>query len=236
MLGKAQSARDDTVMVLGCNAHRGTSIRAVLALLVVAAPVQAGLLEVRLEQVDGQPLAGAVVTLTAADAARPPSPPIDGVMDQIDRTFVPDVLVVPVGSRVSFPNSDSISHQVYSFSPARRFQLPLYRGQPHPPVTFDQPGLVTLGCNIHDEMRAYIVVTDGQYYGRSDERGYWRVGEIEPGEYTLRVWHPRWRESNGFTERRLRIAGAVQGPIVVRASSALRPPPRAPKPAGWDAY
>ena len=78
--------------------------------------------------------------------------------------FVPDLLVVPVGSTVSFPNSDSVSHQIYSFSAAKRFQLPLYRGKPYPPRLFDQAGLVMLGCNIHDWMIAYIDVTDAPFY------------------------------------------------------------------------
>ena len=89
-------------------------------------------------------------------------------MDQVNLAFVPDVLVIPVHSTVQFPNSDAISHQVYSFSSARSFQLPLYRGKPYPPVTFDQPGIVTLGCNIHDNMSSYIVVTAAPFFGRTD--------------------------------------------------------------------
>ena len=96
----------------------------------------------------------------------------------VDLNFVPDVTVVPVGSSVSFPNSDDVSHQVYSFSPARRFQLPLYRGKPHAPVVFDQPGIVTLGCNIHDNMVAYIVVTPAPFYGRTDQRGGWVIPNL----------------------------------------------------------
>ena len=75
---------------------------------------------------------------------------------------------VGVGTRVEFPNNDSVSHQVYSFSPAKRFQLPLYKGEIHPPVTFDQPGLVVLGCNIHDSMVGYIYVTDAPYFGTTE--------------------------------------------------------------------
>ena len=105
---------------------------------------------------------------------------VHAVMDQLDRAFVPDLLVVPVGSTVSFPNSDSVSHQIYSFSSAKRFQLPLYRGKPYPPVLFDQTGVVTLGCNIHDEMLAYLVVTDAPYFGRSDRAGSWSA-ELGPG-------------------------------------------------------
>jgi plastocyanin len=103
-------------------------------------------------QRDGKTLAGAVVTVEAESPAMPATPPAKATMDQVDLAFVPDVLVVPVHSTVQFPNSDAVSHQVYSFSSARRFQLPLYRGKPYPPVTFDQPGIVTLGCNIHDNM------------------------------------------------------------------------------------
>ena len=87
------------------------------------------------------------------------------------------MLVIPVHSTVQFPNSDAISHQVYSFSSARQFQLPLYRGKPYPPVQFDQPGVVTLGCNIHDNMLAYIVVTAAPFFGRTDADGEWMRAE-----------------------------------------------------------
>ena len=105
-------------------------------------------------------------------------------MDQVDRAFAPDLLVIPVGSTVEFPNSDSVSHQIYSFSPAKRFQLPLYRGKPYPPVHFDQAGVVTLGCNIHDEMLAYVLVTDAPYFGRTEAGGTWSV-EVPRGHYRV---------------------------------------------------
>ncbi|MEZ5459219.1 MAG: methylamine utilization protein [Steroidobacteraceae bacterium] len=193
--------------------------------------------ELRVEQVDGKPVVGAVVMLRALDDARPAAPAIDAVMDQLDRRFVPDVLVVPVGSRVTFPNSDPISHQVYSFSPIRRFQLPLYRGEPYPPVDFPQAGIATLGCNIHDEMRAYIVVTDGRHYGRTSAEGLWRASDVRAGAYVLNVWHPRLRDPRGLIEQRVEITdeGDVQT-LVVRAGAALRPASRVAKPASWDAY
>ena len=109
---------------------------------------------------DGHPLGGVIVTARPSASPAHPAAPVAAAMDQVDRAFAPDLLVIPVGSTVAFPNSDSVSHQIYSFSPAKRFQLPLYRGKPYPPVVFDQPGLVTLGCNIHDEMLAYVVVTE----------------------------------------------------------------------------
>lgn len=197
----------------------------------------AGPVEVRFEQSDGKPVGGAVAMLRSLEGSRGPAPAIDTVMDQVDRRFVPDVLVVPVGSRVTFPNSDPISHQVYSFSPIRRFQLPLYRGKPYPPVDFPQAGVATLGCNIHDEMRAYIIVTDGQYYGRTGTDGVWRAGDVRPGTYVLNVWHPRLREAQAMIERRVEITGQGDAQtLAVRAATALRPAPRAAKPASWDAY
>src|SRR6185503_16337817 len=113
-------------------------------------------LAIQVQAKDGRPVVGAVVLLAAESPRLPPAAATKAVVDQVDLTFVPDVIVVPVGSMISFPNSDAVSHQVYSFSSARRFQLSLYRGKPYPPVTFDQPGVITLGCNIHDNMLAYI--------------------------------------------------------------------------------
>ncbi|HET9863681.1 MAG TPA: hypothetical protein VFP37_09590, partial [Steroidobacteraceae bacterium] len=129
-----------------------------LALLISCS--QAAPLAVKVLKRDGQPLAGAVVLAQAQAPAVAPASPVKTIMDQVDLAFVPDVLVIPVHSTVQFPNSDAVAHQVYSFSSARQFQLPLYRGKPYPPVQFDQPGVVTLGCNIHDNMLGYIVVTD----------------------------------------------------------------------------
>jgi plastocyanin len=193
--------------------------------------------ELRFEQVDGKPIAGAVAMLKSADTARGPAAPVHAVMDQHERRFVPDVLFVPVGSRVTFSNNDPISHQVYSFSPIRRFQLPLYRGKPYPPVDFPQAGIATLGCNIHDEMRAYIVVTDGQYHGRTGIDGVWRAGDVRPGSYTLNLWHPRLREPQSLIERSVAVTGQGDAQsFVVRAASTLRPAPRAAKPASWDSY
>jgi len=157
---------------------------------VLAAQTQAASLVVTVLKRDGQPLPGAVVTAEPENGQPTPIPPIRAIMDQVNLAFVPDVLVIPVHSTVQFPNSDAVSHQVYSFSSARRFQLPLYRGKPYPPVQFDQPGVVTLGCNIHDNMLAYIVVTAAPFFGRADDRGSWTAADLPEGRYRVRVWHP----------------------------------------------
>ena len=124
-----------------------------------------------------EPFVGAVVTVHS-EATHRSVAPVTAILDQINLAFVPDLIVVPVGSTVEFPNSDSVSHQIYSFSPTKRFQLPLYHGKPYPPVHFDQAGIVTLGCNIHDRMVGYIYVTDAQYFGRTDAHGVWSASAI----------------------------------------------------------
>jgi plastocyanin len=88
-------------------------------------------------------------------------------MAQQKKQFVPEVLVVPVGSEVRFPNHDTVRHHVYSFSPAKKFELKLYTGTPANPVLFDRPGVVVLGCNIHDQMVGWILVVDTPYYAQT---------------------------------------------------------------------
>jgi hypothetical protein len=152
-------------------------------------------------------------------------------MDQINRTFVPDLLVIPVGSTVAFPNSDSVSHQIYSFSPAHKFQLPLYRGKPYPPVIFDQAGIVTLGCNIHDSMLAYVLVTDAPYFGRADAGGSWSV-DLPHGTYRLTVWQPRMQESS---QQDVTVGETDRAQVTVRLTKALKPAPLEGR-HSWDAY
>lgn len=193
-------------------------------------------LEFHLVGVDGSGLAGTVVALRSTNADRSPAPPVRGVMDQQNREFVPHVLVVPVGSRVTFPNSDSVSHQIYSFSPAKKFQFPLYRGSPNPPVDFDHVGVVTLGCNIHDQMRAYVFVIDGQYYGRTDASGNWSATDVEPGEYAVQVWHPLAREMRPIVEQKVRVTDAPTTALTLRIAAPLRLRPESTVPANWDAY
>src|SRR4051812_35281419 len=154
---------------------------ALAAALLCAPQARAGMLQVKALQRDGKPLVGAVITASAENPALPPATPLRAIMDQVNLAFEPDVLVLPVKSSVQFPNSDVVSHQVYSFSSAHRFQLPLYRGKPYPPIIFEQPGVITLGCNIHDNMLAYIVVTDAAFFGRTDAAGSWAAAAVPSG-------------------------------------------------------
>src|SRR6185437_13181076 len=136
------------------------AVALLLCVLLRAEPAAAASLAITVQLPDGRPLADAVVTVQPIGKKLPPPAPVHAVMDQMNRMFAPEVIVIPVGSTVAFPNSDSVSHQIYSFSPAKRFQLPLYRGKPYPPVLFDRAGVIILGCNIHDWMIGYVDVTD----------------------------------------------------------------------------
>ena len=119
----------------------------------------------------------------AVPEGRPfPLPRKTAVMDQKNRMFIPHVLAVQTGTAVRFPNSDDIRHHVYSFSPAKPFQLPLYKGTPANPVVFDAPGVVTLGCNIHDQMSAFIVVVDTPYFERTGGERPRRVARPRAGQ------------------------------------------------------
>jgi plastocyanin len=193
-------------------------------------------LQVRVTQLDGKPLRGAVVTVHALGPNAPTPMPIQAVMDQIKLAFAPDVLVIPVGSTVSFPNSDKVSHEVYSFSPTHRFQLGLYRGKPPPPELFDKAGVVTLGCNIHDAMLAYILITDGIYYGRTGADGTWAQPDVVRGKYRIEVWSPRLPESAPTLQREIIVNAGDHALAEIRAEQPLRPAQLEKLPHSWDAY
>jgi plastocyanin len=212
--------------------------RAVTGLLaflgpLAAAGTQAATLVITVHTADGRPLQGAVVTAYPLDGSPRKPAPIKAVMDQVNRAFQPDLMVIPVGSTVTFPNSDSVSHQIYSFSPAKRFQLPLYRGTPYPPVHFDQAGVVSLGCNIHDEMVGYLLVTDAPYYGRTDKAGAWTV-ELARGHYRISIWHPRLRDEPADLDRELTVGDADHAELTLRLTRALQPAPLTDRPHSWD--
>ena len=150
---------------------------------------QAGDVTVNLKALTGAPAEDAVIVFDTLDAA--PTPGHDAaVIDQIDKQFVPKITVLRTGTSVTFPNRDQIRHQVYSFSPAKSFTLKLYAGSPKSAVLFDKPGLVVLGCNIHDKMLAFVAVVDSPYFAKSNASGSATVN-LPPGHYGLRIWHPQ---------------------------------------------
>ena len=144
---------------------------------------------------DGKPVPDVVVYATYESNA-PRRPPGPAIMDQQDTRFVPHILPVQVGTAVEFPNSDVVAHHVYSFSKPNDFALPLYKGNPHQPVRFDHDGIVTLGCNIHDHMLAYIVVVDTDVFGMTGTDGRSILDlDDSAANITVHIWSPRLRDA-----------------------------------------
>jgi plastocyanin len=202
----------------------------------MAASISANAVDISVMVVDrdGRGVGEAVVTATPAAANGGSSPTLkSAVMDQRNLAFAPRVLVVGVGTSVAFPNDDSVSHQVYSFSVAKRFQLPLYKGEAHPPITFDRPGLVVLGCNIHDGMVGYIYVTDAPYFGKTEAVGSAQLKALPVGDYRIAVWSPFIADPPASLIRSVHVDGSAPAPIRVELSQALRAQPE-PKPHRRD--
>lgn len=175
---------------------RVSAIAVLAGLLMSAMAVTANAYELSVTvTLDGstEPVANAVVSV---DSGRPGTP-VSAEIYQKDRAFHPHVLVVPVGSSVDFPNRDNTQHHVYSFSPAKTFNIELYADRPAAPIVFDKPGIVELGCNIHDHMQGFVVVTDTAATGQTDASGQVTLSiepqgtEGSPEKVTLEIWHPR---------------------------------------------
>ena len=164
-----------------------------LMLVLSAASLSAATLTVNVKTARGSAVADAVV-YAMPDGRDAPLAKRTAVMDQKNRMFVPHVLPVQTGTSVMFPNSDDIRHQVYSFSPIKTFQLPLYKGTPANPIVFDRPGVATLGCNIHDRMSAYVVVVSTPHFGTVGGNGRVTLEGLAAGKYVVHVWYPEMRE------------------------------------------
>lgn len=163
--------------------------RGLLVLAFAMGPVMAATVKLQVVDSAGKPLNDAVVFLESREA-RAAARPAEGVeMAQVAKQFSPRVLVVPVGTPVAFPNRDVVRHNVYSFSPAKTFELKLYSGTSASPVVFDKAGVAVLGCNIHDNMSGWILVVETPYFGRSVEAGRVVIDNVPPSTYRLRVWH-----------------------------------------------
>lgn len=130
----------------------------------------------------------AVVYLEGSFPNSPPPPVMQ--MKQKDLTFDPPLLAVQKNTKVEFPNLDDTYHNIFSYSEAKRFDLGRYRSdeKPVPSQVFDVPGLVTLRCDIHEHMRALILVVDTPYFVITDRDGKFRLTDLPAGHYTLRAW------------------------------------------------
>lgn len=159
------------------------------ALMLLGSQANAGSLEAYVATSAGKAVEDAAVVLEPVSGIAPERPAA-AIIEQQDREFRPFVTIVQTGAAVDFPNRDSVKHHVYSFSKAKTFELKLYAGKPARPQTFDQAGEVALGCNIHDWMEAYVLVVDTPWFAKTAASGRALVGNIPPGRYKLKVWHP----------------------------------------------
>jgi plastocyanin len=129
-------------------------------------------------------------------------------IEQKNQTFLPLVTVVQTGASISFPNHDRVRHQVYSFSPAKVFELKLYSGVTAAPVLFDKTGTVVVGCNIHDHMVAYVQVVNTPYFAKTDAAGGARLENLPDGKYVLKTWYYTMPANAAAQEQPLTQQGA----------------------------
>ena len=192
--------------------------RILAALAAAALPgAFAASLEVTLVDGNGQPLADAVA-FAVPKSTPPPAGKREAQIEQVNKAYVPLVTVIQTGTSVQFPNRDAIRHHVYSFSPAKPFELKLYVGTPAAPVVFDKPGEVVLGCNIHDRMIAYVYVVDTPYFVKTNREGKGRIEGLPAGDYELRLWH--YAQASAAAPRPLKLradeAAASSGKLPLR--------------------
>ncbi|MBF0591633.1 MAG: methylamine utilization protein [Nitrospirae bacterium] len=193
-----------------------------------------------IKDAEGALLENAVITATPLSGEfKKPDKNLTVEIDQIDKTFVDFVTPIMVGTTLVFPNSDKIRHQVYSFSEAKKFEIPLYPpGQGRAtPVTFDKPGVVVLGCNIHDWMKAYVYVVETPFFAKTGKNGKATIKDIPPGQYKIEVWHPYIKKSSATVKQPVNIGkeGDMKVDFVIDVKKALTVR-RAPGSIGGGVY
>ena len=161
-----------------------------VAALFAAGHGAAASIEVMVRDASGKSVSDAVVYAVPVGAAVEPKVARTAAIEQVDREFVPYVSVIQVGTQVEFPNRDPIQHHVYSFSPAKTFEIKLYTGRAPGTILFDKPGVITIGCNIHDWMIGYVLVVPTPFFVKVDAAGDARLRDLRPGTYEVRAWHP----------------------------------------------
>jgi plastocyanin len=177
-----------------------------LAPLLIALPalVQAVPVTIDVRGPDGQPLVDAVVVIDAPNAPRAAlKEPY--LVEQRNISFQPHVLVVPVGATVSFPNRDPVRHHVYSFSKPKKIDLKLYGKEEQRSVVFDKPGVVALGCNIHDSMSGFVFVSKSPFAAKTNATGRVQWSDVPAGSATVSVWSPTIRAPNNMLVQTIAI-------------------------------
>lgn len=173
--------------------------------LLAARAAGAATVTVELRGPTGAPLPDAVVMVEVPNGPRP-APGGTFAMEQKSIMFQPHVLAVPVGATIAFPNRDTVRHHVYSFSKPKKFNLKLYGREDQRSVLFDQPGVVAVGCNIHDAMSAFIIVSATPFFAKTSASGRVSIDNVPAGGATLRIWSVASRTPGNVISQPIRIA------------------------------
>ena len=189
-------------------------VQGVAPVSVAPAPPASAAIAVYATGADDAPLKDALVYLHPLDAPATLAP-APAALDIMARQFEPLVLPGPAGSTVSFHNLDDVDHDLYSFSPPKPFSLHLPAGGGGAPLTFVHPGLVTLGCKVHNWMVGYIYVMDTPYYGKTDDHGYLRLAGLPPGRYSLGLWQARAPDHDEPHLRALTLAAGSEQAVLL---------------------
>ncbi len=164
--------------------------------LALCLPAAATTFTAEISDQDGKPVVNAVVSLVPDPKGPMPAASMrlatEKTIDQRNETFLPLVTVIPKSGRVIFANNDQTTHQVYSFSAAKQFEITLNRGQTSAPIIFDNLGVAALGCNIHDHMIAYVFVAESPWTALTGADGRAVIEDVPAGIYQARVWHPKY--------------------------------------------
>ena len=187
--------------------------------LSLGAPAYAGTLRVTVVDDHGQPVEH--VAVYALPSKPPATSAPSAIMDQAHNAFVPHILIVQTGTSVLFPNNDVVSHHVYSFSEPKAFELPLYKGNAHPPIVFDRPGVVVLGCNIHDSMLGYILVVDTPHFASTDAQGSISLESLAADDYSLHVWTPRLHPNDMPAAQTIRVTADSTQTVSIKLEGKL---------------
>lgn len=185
-----------------------------LCMLLMSDAIVAAEVTVEVRDAKGNLLKDTIVYLENAKTASQPSNH-QFEIEQKGRQFNPQVSVVQTGTHIHFPNKDKVRHHVYSFSPAKKFELKLYSGVPANPITFDKAGTVVIGCNIHDTMLAYIYIVDTPYFAKTDSNGIAKISNATDDGYLLKVWHYALKSDSKPNELPIKVKAGM-APVLIQ--------------------
>jgi plastocyanin len=176
-------------------------------------------LNVTVQDQQGKPVQDAIVYIEGSNL-KTAKPKMEQDIIQKGRQFHPLVTVVQTGTNIKFPNQDKVKHHVYSFSPAKKFELKLYSGVPATPVIFDQAGTVVLGCNIHDRMLAYVYIVDTPLFAKTNAQGLAVISDLPSGQYKVNTWHYALKNENAPVAQNVNLAEKANATVKLDINAA----------------